>query len=130
MEVHAAVLRALGVELAARHDLSVNEFDALVNIPGDGLRPHELTDRVILSQSALSRLIARLERRALIERHDAAGDGRGTEIRLTPAGRRLRAQAIRTNAEVVDREFAGRLDASRFAALRAILDELRTQLRE
>jgi DNA-binding MarR family transcriptional regulator len=121
MEVHAAVLRTLEAELEAKHQLSVNEFDALVNIPSEGLRHRELTARVILSQSALSRLLDRLEERGLIERSGAASDGRGTQVRLTTAGRRLKAHAVRTNAEVVDREFSSHLDARELDQLRAIL---------
>jgi DNA-binding MarR family transcriptional regulator len=117
MLVYAAVLRTLGAELEERHGLSVNEFDALVNIPGEGLRHRDLTERVILSQSALSRLLDRLEARGLIERHSTTDDARGVEIRLTRAGRRLQVQAVRTNASVVEREFTGMLTDTELTVL-------------
>ena len=125
MEVHAAVLRSAGVALAARHQLSVSEFDALVNIPRRGARHRDLTRRVILTQSALSRLLDRLEARGLIEGHAAVDDGRGVQILLTPAGAQLQRQAIRTNADVIDREFTSKLDPTEVATLHDIFDRLR-----
>jgi len=124
MEVHAAVVSQLGTELTERHGLSVNEFDALVNIPTAGLRHHELTDRVILSQSALSRLLDRLEARGLIERSEAHADGRGVEIRLTTAGRTLKTQAVRTNATVVERTFTGQLTDRELTVLATALERI------
>jgi DNA-binding MarR family transcriptional regulator len=124
MEVHAAVASELGAELTVRHGLSVNEFDALVNIPTAGLRHHELTDRVILSQSALSRLLDRLEARELIERSEAYADGRGVEIRLTTAGRKLKTQAVRTNAAIVERTFTGQLTDRELTVLGAAFERI------
>ena len=124
MEVHAAVLRALGAELGVRHGLSVNEFDVLVNIPRHGIRHRDLTCRVILTQSALSRLLDRLEVRGLIRRRSAGDDGRGVEVELTAAGGRLQRQAMRTNADVVDREFAGKLDPAVLSALGMAFERL------
>lgn len=109
MEVHAAVLGELEQELGARHGLSVSEFDAMVNIPREGTRIRDLVDRVVLSQSATSRLVDRLERRGFVAREDAADDSRGVVIRLTPAGRKALLAASRTNAAVVQRAFADQL---------------------
>ena len=56
----------------------------------DGLRITELGDDVLLTQPGMSRLIARLEARGLVERADDPHDARACRIRLTPAG--IRAQ--------------------------------------
>ncbi|AUS80174.1 MarR family transcriptional regulator [Actinoalloteichus sp. AHMU CJ021] len=127
MEVHSSVLRELERELTARHGLSVSEFDTVVNIPTGGVGLSELTGRVVLSQSAVSRLVDRLTRRGLLERTTAPGDSRAVRVRLTSLGRRLQVAAIRTNAEVVERCFAGRLSEEELRVLGAAFDRLRAE---
>src|ERR1700716_3633644 len=51
----------------------------------NGLRITEMGDDVLLSQAGMSRLIARLEARGLVERADDPEDGRACRIRLPPA---------------------------------------------
>ena len=125
MEVHAMVLDQIGAELERRHQLTVSEFDTLVNIPLHGARMRVLAGRVILSKSALSRLVNRLQRRALVTKGEVAGDSRGVLISLTDEGRRLRRVAARTNADVVQQAFTSRLSRPESEALGAILDRLR-----
>lgn len=125
-EVHAAVLRDIETALAERHHLSLTEFDTLVNIPADGIRLRELKDRVILSQSAISRLCDRLQDRGLIIRTPVADDGRGALTELTPEGRKLVRAAARTNAGVVRQRFADRMSAEQLQMLGDIMDHLRT----
>ena len=62
---------------------------ALSDVP-DGLRITELLDDVLLTQPGMSRLIARLENRGLVERVDDPDDGRACRVRLTGSG--VRAQ--------------------------------------
>src|SRR5947199_3285482 len=60
---------------------------ALSTVP-DGLRITELLDDVLLTQPGMSRLIARLEERGLVERADDPDDRRACRVRLTEAGSR------------------------------------------
>jgi DNA-binding MarR family transcriptional regulator len=62
---------------------------ALSAVP-DGLRITELLEDVLLTQPGMSRLIARLEARGLVERADDPEDRRACRVRLTEAG--VRAQ--------------------------------------
>lgn len=124
MEVHETVLREIERELADRHRMTVSEFDTLVNIPRGGVRMRELTDRVVLSQSALSRLVDRLARRGLLEREGVAGDSRAVHIRLTECGRAEVRDAARTNAAVIERMFADRLSAEELEVLGAAFTRL------
>ncbi|MDA3629125.1 MarR family transcriptional regulator [Saccharopolyspora sp. WRP15-2] len=124
MEVHAAVLREIEADLAHKHGLSLNEFDALINIPAAGVRFRELTDRVILSQSALSRLVDRLEARGLVARGGAEDDSRVVEIELTEEGKKLARSAARTNAAAVERAFADRLSGEELEYLYAVFARL------
>jgi DNA-binding MarR family transcriptional regulator len=63
-------------------------------------------DAVALSQSALSRLVARLEREGLVERCICDLDRRGVYANLTDAGRERHAQALPTQREVLARLLA------------------------
>lgn len=87
---HAAVSGALEHELQQRHGLGVNEFEALerlVEADDSGrCRAQTLTEALPLSQSAASRLVARLERQGLVTRAICANDRRGVFVTLTDAG--------------------------------------------
>lgn len=127
MEVHAKVLAELDHELTRGHQLTVSEFDTLINLPRGGVPMRELRERVILSQSALSRLVDRLERRGYVERTRLDGDSRAVFVRLTHEGRKVAHAAARTNAAVVDRAFAERLSADELADMCGMLTKLNTE---
>ncbi|MEV5930296.1 MarR family winged helix-turn-helix transcriptional regulator [Streptomyces cellulosae] len=62
--------------------------------PGELCRVQNLVGRVHLSQSALSRLIARLERHGLVERSTCPTDRRGVYVQLTARGRELHTETL------------------------------------
>src|SRR5438067_7039794 len=90
----------------------------------DGLRITELGNDVLLTQPGMSRLIARLETRRLIERADDPRDARACRIRLTPEGidvqRRVGAEHGRHVAAAMTR----RLNRDQLAVLRDLCDAL------
>ena len=72
------------------HDLGVTEFeilDRLATGPPEERRMQDLGDGLHLSQSALSRAVARLEQDGLAERGLCKEDRRGIYVCLTDAGR-------------------------------------------
>jgi DNA-binding MarR family transcriptional regulator len=73
-------------------ELGPSEYGVLYALSGapDGLRITALLDDVLLTQPGMSRLIARLENRGLVERFDDPDDGRACRVRLTGSG--VRAQ--------------------------------------
>ncbi|MCW2494111.1 MarR family transcriptional regulator, partial [Jatrophihabitans sp.] len=96
-------------ELMARHELTVSEFEVLQQLAtdeSDTVRMHELGERVHLTQSALSRLISRLERDGLLERGMCADDRRSVWAQLTPAGAQRYAEAKPTQRAIL-RDQAG-----------------------
>jgi len=108
---------ALERELGESHGLGVSDFEVLDHLaskPGHPYRAQSLADAVHLSQSALSRLIDRLERHGLVERCDCVMDRRGIEIVITNAGLDKHARALRTYCEVLARtlppEFVSRFE--------------------
>lgn len=119
LEVHAALIGDLAQAFQLRHDLSVWEFDVLVNLDvRQPIRHGELSHRVILSRTALTRLVDRLVARGLVCRVPDPADQRAVRVGLTPAGRRLRADSARTNRRIVE-DFFAPLDADSLAALGA-----------
>jgi DNA-binding MarR family transcriptional regulator len=101
---HAAVCGALEAELRRRHGIGVSEFEALERLatgPQGTCRGVELTEAVHLSQSAASRLVARMERDGLVERTACPEDRRAIFIALTEAGRRRYHEAKPTQRAVL-----------------------------
>ncbi len=103
---HAAVWNALERELQQRHSIGVSEFEALEKLAACGrgkCRAAELAGAVPLSQSAASRLTARLERAGLVQRALCEMDRRGIFVLLTDRGRRLYEEARPTHRSVLAR---------------------------
>jgi DNA-binding MarR family transcriptional regulator len=101
---HAAVSGALEAELRQRHGIGVSEFEALEHL-ADGesgqCRGAELTEAVHLSQSAASRLVARMERDGLVARSLCQSDRRGIFVVLTDLGRQRYLEAKATHRAVL-----------------------------
>ncbi|QIY94179.1 MarR family winged helix-turn-helix transcriptional regulator [Streptomyces sp. S1D4-11] len=113
LAVHARTLCELDRELH-RHGLGASDFEVLDVLAGgtasdgDGsYRVQEISDRVHLSQSALSRLIARLEKDGLVTRGMCPEDRRGVRVCLTPMGRTLHAEVLPVQRAVLTRMLAG-----------------------
>ena len=107
---HATVSAALERELGERHGLGVNEFEVLERLAENEehkFRVQELAEAVHLSQSALSRLIGRLEQHGLVGRSLCDLDRRGIYVCLTEAGRRRHAEALPTQRAVLAAALTG-----------------------
>ena len=101
---HATVSAALERELGDRHRLSVSEFevlDRLAESEEHKYRVQDLADAVHLSQSALSRLVGRLEQHGLVQRSLCDLDRRGIYVCLTEAGRQRHEEAVPTQRAVL-----------------------------
>src|SRR6202020_2840047 len=101
---HAVITCALERELGERHGLGVSDFEVLERLAESAdhkFRVQELADSVHLSQSALSRLIGRLEQHGLVERCLCDLDRRGVYVTLTEDGRRRHAEALPTHRGVL-----------------------------
>jgi DNA-binding MarR family transcriptional regulator len=104
LERHARVESALERALQEKHDLGVSEFEVLDRLAqhADGAcRIQELTSSLHLSQSALSRVVARLESDGYVKRCMCEEDRRGIYAELTAAGRKRHAQAQPTHRQVL-----------------------------
>ena len=105
---HAKAMCALERELGDRHGLGPSEFEVLDRIVRHEKSPRiqELCDEVHLSQSALSRVVARLEKSALVARDVCTADRRGVYVCITDEGRRKYAEALPTQRAVLNEIFA------------------------
>jgi DNA-binding MarR family transcriptional regulator len=83
---HASLERAL-----KPYEIGVSEYEVLERLAGDDAgdqrRMQELGKALHLSQSALSRVVGRLERDGLVERGMCPHDRRGIHVCITDAGR-------------------------------------------
>jgi DNA-binding MarR family transcriptional regulator len=89
LEAHRRTTARLARELQDDEDLPLTWFDVLVQLseaPSGSLRMQDLADRVLLSQSGLTRLVDRMETAGLVERRRCPEDGRGTLATVTRAG--------------------------------------------
>ncbi|TFC02396.1 MarR family transcriptional regulator [Cryobacterium adonitolivorans] len=109
--LHGRIETVLERTLQAGFDLSVVEFtvlDALSRQHGWHMRMQQLARAAALSSSATTRLVNRLEDRALLTRILCADDRRGVYTELTEAGKALLARA----RPVYDEALAGALAAA------------------
>ncbi|MGO2110182.1 MAG: MarR family winged helix-turn-helix transcriptional regulator [Pseudoclavibacter sp.] len=116
---HERIWRELGANLAPL-GVSMAEYSVLglLGEAGrDGLRLNELAEKRGMSGPGLSRLADRLERRGLIERSRAAGDGRSYELTLTAAGRSLLRAAWKQQYADIRRLFLDVLSDDQLGAL-------------
>lgn len=105
--LHGRIETHIERALQAGHGLSVREYSLLDvlsrqhNGPGGHLRMHQVADSVVLSQSATTRLVSRLEDRGLLSRYLCDTDRRGIYTDVTEAGLALLASARPTNDTVL-----------------------------
>lgn len=102
--LHNLIEGELERALQAKHGLSVVEFtvlDALSRQDGWHMRMAQLARAAALSSSATTRLVTRLEDRALLTRILCQDDRRGIYTELTPAGEQLWAEAHPTHDAVL-----------------------------
>ncbi|MGH3392547.1 MAG: MarR family winged helix-turn-helix transcriptional regulator [Actinomadura sp.] len=105
---YSTVSCALDRALQDEHGIGMSEFevlDRLVDASCKKLRMHELAGDMYLSQSALSRTVARLEKHGLVERSMCADDRRAIFVALTVTGRESHARARKTQRAVLAEHF-------------------------
>jgi DNA-binding MarR family transcriptional regulator len=103
LERHARTTSALERSLH-EHGLGVSEYEVLERLATgekDERRMQDLAEAVHLSQSALSRVVARLEADGLVTRAMCTEDRRGIFACLTDAGRERYAAALPAHRAVL-----------------------------
>jgi DNA-binding MarR family transcriptional regulator len=107
---HARATSALERALQDEHALGVSEYEVLERLVApdkDEHRMQELADSVHLSQSALSRVVARLEADGLVSRAICEADRRGIFACVTASGRERYEAARPTHRRVLSEVLGG-----------------------
>ncbi|MGY3681389.1 MarR family winged helix-turn-helix transcriptional regulator [Streptomyces sp. TE33382] len=101
--LHGKIEAHIERALQSGHGLSVREYSLLDVLsrqhdgPGGHLQMKQVADAVVLSQSATTRLVTRMEDRGLLTRYLCDTDRRGIYTDVTEAGLALLDQARPTN---------------------------------
>lgn len=122
-----AVMRRLQAGKAFKN-VAINEYDVLFTLsrcPSGWLRLNELNDHVLLSQSSLSRLVERLEKRGLVARMPAPDDGRGVLLKLTEEGAALQKEIGREHVRDISNLVGPALTAAEQKELQRLTAKLR-----
>lgn len=115
-----AALRAEGFPPLAWYDVlwELERADAT-------LRQRDLGERLLVARYSLSRLLDRLEAENLIEREPCADDARGHMLKLTRAGKTLRAKMWPAYAAAIKDAVERKLSGPEAESLAKLLDKLR-----
>ncbi len=123
-----ALARDLDGELQREHRISLRGFEILLFLEGfsrDGrLRMSDLADNAPLSQSRVSRLVAELEERGLVERTADPDDARGVVVSITGSGREKFRKAQDSHLRSLEERLFSRLTEREIHTLARITDKL------
>ncbi|MCG0289529.1 MarR family winged helix-turn-helix transcriptional regulator [Streptomyces sp. PSAA01] len=128
--LHGRIETHLERALQAGHDLSAREFSVLNVLSGqhdgDGghLQMKQLADSVVLSQSATTRLVTRLEDRGLLSRYICPGDRRGIYTNVSDDGLKLLEEARPTHDAALREALADAARRPELAPLVAAVERL------
>ncbi len=132
LDAQAALLRRLEAELVEKEDMTLGEYDVLIQLgiaPARRLRMTDLSERVRLSRSGLTRLVDRLVQDGLVKRGRCASDRRGTFAILTPAGTARLHHAQPVHLRGIREHFGKRLSAAQLSAVAEALEPLGRDMR-
>jgi DNA-binding MarR family transcriptional regulator len=132
LDAQAALLRQLEAELIEKEDMTLAEFDVLIQLgiaPDRRLRMTELSERVRLSRSGLTRLVDRMVQAGLVKRARCGSDRRGTFATLTATGSSRLRRARPVHFRGIREHFGKRLSAAQLSAVADALEPLGRDMR-
>lgn len=124
LRTHATVVRTLERELEARTGLPLSWYDVLLELNAAEdrrLRMQQLSQRVVLSRTRVSRLVDEMARSGLVDKVPDPHDGRATLAVVTPAGRAALRRAAPVYLAGIDEHFTSHLDEAALRTIRAAL---------
>jgi DNA-binding MarR family transcriptional regulator len=123
LNAHARVTRAISRDLAAAGLPDLSVYDALWALYRRPLRVKELADAVVLSPTAMSRFVDRLERDGYVRRAPDPDDRRALQVTITDDGRKLLRRMWPIYERGIEQHFAAHLGRSA-NTLRAVLERM------
>jgi DNA-binding MarR family transcriptional regulator len=124
LNAHARVTRAIGRDLAEAGLPDLGWYDLLWTLyrqPGRSLRVKELAEEVVLSPTAMSRFVDRVEAAGCVRREPDPSDRRALQVTLTDEGVALLRRMWPVYARGIERHFAGHV---RGTSLRDTLERI------
>ncbi|MEU3270448.1 MarR family transcriptional regulator [Saccharomonospora sp. NPDC006951] len=125
--LHARLETQLERALQSERGIGVSEYsvlDLLSRQDGWHMRMQQLANAVVLSQSATTRLVARLEKQGYLQRYLCDTDRRGIYTEVTDAGRALLDEARPTHDTALREALA---DAAEIPELRPLVQAVTQQ---
>ena len=113
LNAHARVTRAIGRDLANAGLPDLSWYDLLWTLyrrPGRSLRVKELADAVVLSPTAMSRFVDRVEAAGYVRRERDPDDRRALQVTLTEEGVELLRRMWPVYKRGIERHFAAHLE--------------------
>jgi DNA-binding MarR family transcriptional regulator len=126
LDAHANITNMLEHELQAERDLPLAWYEVLFHLSeaGGRLRMAELSERLVVNKSSLSRMCDRLESAGLVRRDAVPEDARGIYAVLTKQGREVLRRAGPTHLRGVYDHFASYLTDTDVTALQRVFAKL------
>lgn len=126
LEAHAAVIRRLNDDLEQTSGFPLSWYDVLLQLSEAGgvMRMHELADSLLISRSATTRFVDRLESRGFITRQVCDEDKRGMNVILSDAGRDTLRAAAPGHLASVEQLFTGLLTDDEASALEDVMTRI------
>jgi len=126
LRLRETVTRAIDELLRAEHGLSIDDYGILITLvgqPGQRLRMSRLGEQRMLTPSGMTRAVARLEERGLVQREQDPADGRAFFATLTARGATELRRAQSAHHAIVREFYFGRLDARDIAQLGKLFEK-------
>ncbi len=127
LRAHATTTRRLNADLVANHGLTINDYEVLLHLaraPGHALRRVDLVDRLLLTPSGITRLLAGLETAGYVRRLACERDGRVVYAELTNEGLERLREARETHLAGIHALFLDRFSAEERRTLAELLERL------
>ena len=127
LRAHAALTRELSSRLEAVHELTLSDFDVLVQLyyaENRRMRRIDLARSVLLTASGITRLLDGLESAGLVGKERCDSDARVTYAVLTEAGVRKIEEARESHLADIEELFGARFSAQEREQLAELLGRL------
>lgn len=127
LRAHAALTRRFTSELLERHGLTLNDYEVLLHLahaPDRRLRRVDLAERILLTASGITRLLAGLERAGYVGRATCESDARVTYAVLTDEGHGKLRESAPTHIGGIRELFGNRFSETELQTLAALLERL------
>jgi DNA-binding MarR family transcriptional regulator len=128
LNAHAVAVGAIETRLREAGEIPLTWYDVLWALRKSGddccLRFRQLQDEIVLSRSALSRLIDTLAKAGLVKKQTCAKDARGLDVELTEKGHKALTSAWPIYSAGITEHFARQLTAEECQQVARILGKV------